>query len=352
MDNRIRNLRALLREERLDAFLVTNLSNIRYLCGYTGSNGILVVTRRESRFYTDFRYQEQAGQEVKGAKVKVRERDLIADFPAEALTGVKRLGFEKSFLNFGAYLNLRRQLRKIKLVPAENLVARLRRNKDAGEIELVARAAAVNDRVFQGLLPMVKPGVTEKDLAVEADYRYSRYEGPAFPTIVASGPRGALPHARPGARKLRNGDAVVFDMGVRVQGYCCDMTRTVFVGRAGQKGRRIYEIVLEAQMRALGGVRAGRKASEIDALARDHIREQGFGPQFGHGLGHGVGLDVHEQPGLSSRSKDVLAEGNVVTIEPGIYLPDWGGVRIEDLVVVTRAGCRILSSASKKLQEL
>jgi len=352
MTKRLNALWKRVRAEGLDGFMVTNLPNIRYLCGYSGSNGLLLVTRRGSYFYTDFRYQEQVSKEVKGAKAIIRQRDLIAEFPVEQTRGLKRLGFEKSFLSYGSFLIVRKQLKGIKLVPCDNFTAALRVVKEPGELRLISRAAAIADQVLRDVRALVKPGITEKDLAADIDYRFSRSGGIAFETIVASGPQGALPHAQPGNRRLREGDAIVFDMGAKFQGYCSDMTRTLFLGKANARARKVYQIVLDAQLRAVDGVRAGRPAAEVDALARDYIKQQGYGKEFGHGTGHGVGLEVHEGPGVSGRSKDVLQANSVVTIEPGIYLPGRFGVRIEDLVCVTAKGCRILSSFSKKLIEL
>jgi Xaa-Pro aminopeptidase len=352
MQKRLKTLLARARAEGLDGFMVTNLPNIRYLCGYSGSNGLLLVTRRGSYFYTDFRYQEQAAGEVKGAKVVIRQRDLIAEFPKEQARGVKRLGFEKAFLSYGSFLSVRKQLKGCKLVPCGNFVNDLRPVKEPDELKLIARAAAITSRTLEDVLGLIKPGVREKDLAAEIDFRFSRNGGIAFETIVASGPQGALPHARPGNRKLRKGDAIVFDMGAKFQGYCSDMTRTIFLGKAGSLERKVYQIVQDAQARAADGVKAGKPAAEVDALARDYIKQHGYEKEFGHGTGHGVGLEVHEQPGVSSRSKDVLKANSVVTIEPGIYLPGKFGVRIEDLVAVTADGCRTLSSFPKRLIEL
>jgi len=352
MRKRLLKLYAKARESGVDGFLVTNLPNIRYLCGYSGSNGILLVTRHGSYLYTDFRYQEQVREEVRGARAVIRDRDLFASFPVEHTKGIRRLGFEQAFLSFGNFRTLQKQLPRTRLKPCANLTSGLRSVKDEAELALIARAAANADRVFKQVLPLIKPGVCERDLAAEIDYRLLRHGGIAFDTIVASGPRGALPHAQPTSRKLKKGDAVVFDLGARFEGYCSDMTRTVFVGRADRKAREIYEIVLDAQLQALGGVRAGAKCAAVDALARSYIREKGYGKEFGHGLGHGVGLEVHEAPGLGARAADSLVKRQVVTVEPGIYLPGWGGVRIEDLVAVTLRGCRILSSFPKRLLEL
>jgi Xaa-Pro aminopeptidase len=335
------------REVGVDAFLVTNLSNIRYLCGYSGSNGMLLVTRGGSYFYTDFRYQQQVHEEVRGARAVIRERDLVSSFPVEHTRGIRRLGFEKSFVTYGSYRTLQKQLKHTRLVPCANLTSGLRAVKDRGELEVIARAAGIADKVLKQILPLVKPGITEKELAAEIDYRFLRFGGIAFETIVASGPRGALPHAQPGTRKLKKGDGIVFDIGARCHGYCSDMTRTVFLGRTDRKAREIYEIVLDAQLQALGSVRAGAKCADVDAVARNYIREKGYGREFGHGLGHGVGLEVHEAPGLSARSTDTLAANQVVTVEPGIYLPGVGGVRIEDDVVVTPTGRRVLSHLNK-----
>ena len=318
----------------LDGFLITNLPNMRYLCGYSGDNGLLLLTKHGSRLFTDFRYREQAREEVKGARTIIRQRDLIAEFPVEQTKGIRKLGFEKSFLSYGSFQQVRKQLKGVKLIPCDDLTIEFRAVKEPGELELIAQAATTTDRVLKEILPMVKPGAIEKDLAAEIDFRFNRYGGIAFETIVASGPRGALPHAQPTRKKLKAGDAVVFDLGAKFQGYCSDMTRTVFVGRADKKGREIYEIVLDAQLRALGGVRAGNTGAAVDALARDYIKDKGYGPQFGHSLGHGVGIVVHEQPVLHSRNKKPLPVNAVVTVEPGIYLPDWGGVRLEDLVLL------------------
>jgi Xaa-Pro aminopeptidase len=339
------------RDLGLDGLLVTNLPNMRYLCGYSGDNGILLLTRYGGCFYTDFRYQEQVREEVKGTRSIIRQRDLIADFPVEQLKGIRKLGFEKSYLSYGSFQLVRKQLKGVKLIPCDDMTIEFRAIKEPEELELIARAAAITDQVLKEVLPMVKPGAVEKDLAAEIDFRFSRYGGLAFETIVASGPRGALPHAQPTNKKLKAGEAVVFDMGAKFQGYCSDMTRTVFVGKADRKGREIYEIVLEAQLKALGGVRAGNTGAAVDALAREHIKGKGYGPQFGHSLGHGVGLVVHEQPVLHSRNAKPLPANSVVTVEPGIYLPDWGGVRIEDMVVVTKSGCQILSQTTKRLIE-
>jgi len=350
--NRIGALRRLMDKEDLQAMLVSSLSNVRYLCGFSGSSGTMLVTRKSAWFFTDFRYKEQTKQEVRGCRSRILSRGLFADFPVEYIRGVKRLGVEQDHMNIATFKLLRKRLKGPKLVPARDLVLRLRRTKDKTEVALIRKAQAVTDSVFRWLLDNTRPGVTERELGAEIEYRFKRHGESAFPPIAASGPNSALPHASPSDRRLRRGDAVTFDMGCRRDGYCSDMTRTFFLGKPNDDLRQVYLIVAEAQKRALAGIRPGASCAEVDALARDYIRDEGYGPYFGHGLGHGVGLLVHEQPGLSHKSKDKLAEGDVVTVEPGIYLPGLGGVRIEDMVLVTRNGYENLTKSPKELIEL
>jgi len=353
MSRRTARLRAALATERLDGLLVSGPANIRYLCGYTGSNGLMLVTRHNAFFYTDFRYQEQIRTEVKGCRKRVLKRDLYTSFPVADAAGLKRVGVEEALVTLARFRSLRRQFKRTKLVPAHDVVMELRRTKEPAEVDSIARAQAVTDGVFARVLPMVKPGVREQDLALEIDFQFRKAGGEnAFGSIVASGPNAAKPHAGYSSRRLKRGDSLTFDIGCMLNGYCSDMTRTVFVGRGPAELRRVYEVVLEAQMRALDKVEPGVLASKVDAAARDHITKAGFGKCFGHGLGHGVGLEVHERPTLAATSKDVLSPDDVTTVEPGIYLPGVGGVRIEDMVVVTKSGCRNLTRSPKDLLEL
>ncbi|MFO7638142.1 MAG: Xaa-Pro peptidase family protein [bacterium] len=350
MNTRLAGLRRLLAREELDGIILTDLMNIRWLCGFTGSNALVVVTRRGAWFYTDFRYKEQSRQQVTGCRVAVLARGLVDSLPLGPLRGLARVGVEKHHLRLGDFAALRHQVRPTgaRLLPVDNLVLELRRAKDPGEAKLVAAAQRHTDRVFGEILTLVRPGITELDLAAEITYRFSRVGENAFPPIVASGPNGAKPHAEPSQRRLRRGDAVTFDVGCRYRGYCSDMTRTVFLGRPDPDLFEVYRIVLEAQRRALALVRPGMACSELDRAARGYITDAGYGPQFGHGLGHGVGLEVHEWPVAHARSPHTLAPGDVVTIEPGIYLPGFGGVRIEDLVLVTKTGHRNLTRSPKQ----
>jgi len=231
-------------------------------------------------------------------------------------------------------------------------VLELRRHKAPGEVERIAAAQRLTDRVFGNVLKLVKPGVRERELALEVEFQFRRQGEVAFDSIVASGPNAAKPHAGAGDRKLRRGDVLTFDIGCSLDGYCSDMTRTVFLGKAPTELRKVYDVVLEAQRRALAAIKPGVTAKAVDSTARDYITEQGYGKQFGHGLGHGVGLEVHEPPSLAATSADALIPGDVVTVEPGIYLPGIGGVRIEDLIHVTATGFTNLTRSSKRLVEI
>jgi Xaa-Pro aminopeptidase len=352
MSKRIERLRGLMRREKLDGFVVVNLPNIRYLCGYTGSNGLMLVTRHECWFYTDFRYKEQIRTEVTGCRKRVLGRNLVSHPPPEWGKSFRHLGVEESHVTLSQFKQFRKRFRKARLVPTRDLVLDLRRTKEPVEVELIAGAQRITDRVFGSVLKLVKPGVRERDLALEIEFQFRKHGEAAFESIVASGPNAAKPHAGFSDRKLRKGDALTFDIGCRVHGYCSDMTRTVFVGKAPPELRRVYETVLDAQRRALAVIKPGVAARKADAAARDYITEQGYGKCFGHGLGHGVGIEVHELPTLAATSKDTLALGDIVTVEPGVYLPGIGGVRIEDMVHVTKAGYANLTRTPKRLIEL
>ncbi len=352
MTSRIRQLRNKLAAGRLDGLLVTDPLNVRYLCGYTGSNGAMLVTRETAWFFTDFRYKEQIRTEVTGCRKRILKRHLLAEFPTDVLRGLHRLGFEQHHLTVGSYRLLRKQVSRIRLVPTADLVIGLRRTKEPAEVRTIMKAQAVVDATFKAVLPLLRPGTSEKEIALAIESRFREAGEVAFSSIVASGPNGAKPHAGFSDRKLRKGDAVTLDIGCRINGYCSDMTRTVFIGKAPARLRQVYEIVLAAQGLALAGLGPGVRAAAVDALARDHIKRHGFGKEFGHSLGHGVGLAVHELPTLAGTSKDVLQPGDIVTVEPGIYLPGQGGVRIEDMVLITPQGYQNLTHSPKELIEL
>jgi Xaa-Pro aminopeptidase len=337
----------------VDAFLVTHLPHVRLLSGFSGSNGQLLVRRRSVLFQSDGRYEEQAKREVKGCRVRIAVHGgLIDDLRScGALRGVSVLGFDEQRLPVAMLRTLRKQFPGLRFKPISNGIEPLAALKDSQAMRSIKTAVAITDRVFIDLLPFIRPGVSERELAAEITYRQLRAgaEGDSFEPIVLSGPRTSLIHGRPSSRTFRAGDVVLLDFGCRVNGYCSDMTRTVAVGRIDRRLEHVYGIVREAQQRALDAARPGAAVNDIDAAARDHIARAGFGPHFAHGLGHGIGLEVHEAPFLSWRSRSSLAPGNVVTVEPGIYLPGVGGVRIEDVVAVGPSASRVLTRSTKDL---
>lgn len=359
MEQRLRKLKLKMKKEGLDSLLVTNLTNVRYLTGYSGSNGYVFIAENV-HFFTDFRYQEQVKREVtKRARIHIITKgffDALGSVPG--LGKLRMIGFEADKVTVSFLEELKKSLKKqgnFKWVPTKNLVEDMRKVKDQEEVEHIAKAAAITDKTLKEVFRLVKPGVTEQDLSAEIAFRFMRYTAspPAFDSIVASGPNSAMPHAHPTNRRLRKGDFLTFDIGARWNGYSADLTRTVVIGKAGEKHKEIYKIVLDAQRKALEGIHAGIEARKADALARDVIKAAGYGEYFGHSLGHGVGLQTHDGIALSSLAKDKVPEGAVVTVEPGIYIPDWGGVRIEDLVLVLRNGVKLLSHSPRgKLLEL
>ncbi len=342
-------LEALLAERELDRMLVTDLVNVRYLTGFTGTNGACVCGPGVRLFFTDFRYTERAAAEVEGWESLTIEADWLKGI-AEHLTG--RVGFEDDQMSVRTSEKLKEKLGVgVEAVPAGGQVERLRRVKDAGELDAIREASKLADGVWEWSVERGLRGRTEREVALAAEARIREFGGdPSFPAIVAAGPNGALPHAEPGEREIGAGELVVFDMGAKLDGYCSDGTRTYATGDPGEEGRSVYETVLAAQLASLDAIEVGAKGEDVDKVARAVIEEAGHGDRFGHGLGHGVGLEVHEGPRLSLRSDDVLAPGEVVTVEPGIYLPGSLGVRIEDLVVVGEDGYENLSSLPKDLQ--
>jgi Xaa-Pro aminopeptidase len=342
-------LAALLAARELDRILVTDLVNVRYLTGFGGTNGACICGEGIRLFLTDFRYSERAVAEVEGWDVLTIDSDWLAGI-AKHLRG--RTGFEDDHVSVRTLERLSEKLAEgVEPVAAGGMVERLRQVKDAGELTSIAAAAELADDVWRWSLERGLAGRTERDVARAAEARIRELGAdPSFPAIVAAGPNGALPHAEPAEREIGRGELVVFDMGVELDGYCSDGTRTFATGEPGEEARNVYEVVREAQAAALGAVSASAGGEEVDAFARKVIEAAGHGERFGHGLGHGVGLEVHEAPRVSQRSQDVLEAGEVVTIEPGVYLPGRFGVRIEDLVIVTEEGHRNLSGLSKELQ--
>jgi len=359
-DGRAGRLAAELREREIDVLLVTTPVNVRYLTGFTGSSGLALISAdaATNRFLTDFRYATQSAVQVPDTF----HREIVAgemlegvvDVLASSLEEGGRLGFDDASLTVKQHARLEELLgAEWTLVPCAGVVEELRAVKDAGEIDRIRAAAELADEALRETLEAGVVGRSERDVAIELELRMRRLgaEGASFPSIVAAGAHGALPHAEPRAREIHKNALVTVDWGALHEGYCSDCTRTYATGeRISERAREIYELVLEAQEQALAAVRAGPNGKEIDAVARDLIEAAGEGEHFGHGLGHGVGIEVHEGPRLSRlASEDPLLAGNVVTVEPGVYLPGRLGVRIEDLVVVRKDGQEVLTRLSKEL---
>lgn len=350
---RLEKLRRALAERGLDSILIAKPENRAYLSGFTGSNGWLLIDQNHAYLITDFRYTEQAAAQAPAFEV-VKIEGLAEETLSSRVKqlGAKSLGIEGDFVNVDLFRRYEEVFAGVDLVGATNLVETLRQIKDEQEIAIMRRAAAITDEAWSQIIPLIKPGAVERDLAVELEYRMKKLgaEGLAFEIICASGVRSSLPHGRASEKVIEAGDLVTFDFGASYGGYCSDMTRTVMVGEPSAKQREIYETVLEAQVRGVAACRAGITGKDLDEVCRGYIREKGYAEYFGHGTGHAVGRYIHESPTVSARGeKHVLQPGMVVTIEPGIYLPGWGGVRIEDMVLVTEGGCERLSNSPKDL---
>ena len=346
-----------LAEADLDLYLVNHLPHVRYLCGFSGSSGLLLLSPRGAEFYTDSRYAEQVRREVKGARTVVpKNGQLLAEVAKSALVRGRhpRLGFQGRYLNVEAHARLQKELSGALLVSHDDLVEPQVLLKDAREIKQIEKAARVADRAFSHILKIIRPGMRELDVSRELEYVMLRLgsEGTPFETICASGVRSALPHGKASKKRLEEGDFITLDYGALVSGYCSDITRTVVLGRATPRQKRLYRIVQSAQAKAVTKIRPGASTQAVDTAARRIITKAGFGSKFGHGTGHGIGLEVHQGPSLSPRTDGALKPGMVVTVEPGIYLPGYGGVRIEDDVLVTRTGYKVLTTSPRHLIEI
>jgi Xaa-Pro aminopeptidase len=356
-NSRLRRVQAAIEQRRLDALMVTNLPNIRYLCGFTGSAGVLVVTAREQVLLTDGRYTEQAKQEVKGAKVKIVKKSALAAAAEwfQKHPRLRRIGIEAAHMTVADRASLAKSIgKRARLIAAPPIVEPLRMIKDAGEIGAIRAACHLGVKLFRTLTESLRPGIAESDVAGELEYaaRQAGVEQMAFSTIIAGAERSALPHGRASSAPIPSQGFVVCDFGVILAGYCSDMTRTVHVGRPQPEARSSYEAVREAQQSALDAVKPGVTSGEIDQAARKLLYNHGLGKFFTHSTGHGLGLEIHEAPKLAAAGTEVLRPGMVVTVEPGVYLPGKWGVRIEDTVVVTETGCEILTPCPKDLLTL
>jgi len=346
-----------LNSESLDALLITNLANIRYLTGFSGTSGLAIVTATEARLITDFRYETQVAEEVGDiAKIRIEPVSLWVGLwdILHRIQSVEVIGFESAHLLHRDFQRLLGDGSRWAWRPSVNLVEELRESKDEGEVACIAEAARIATSALEKVLPAIEPGLSELQIAgiLEKALRDQGSEEAPFPPIVASGPRSALPHARASARTIERGEFLLLDFGAQYRGYCSDISRTVVVGSATAEQRELYDVVKEANRIASHSIRVGMSGMAADALARSYIERHGHGAGFGHSLGHGLGLEVHEAPRLARTVEAELRVGTVVTIEPGIYRPGWGGVRIEDDVHLSANGPQILTNFSRELREV
>ncbi|MDZ7820368.1 MAG: Xaa-Pro peptidase family protein [Candidatus Marinimicrobia bacterium] len=355
-EKRLERLREALKERNLDAMLVRSPANLRYISGYSGSNGLACVTLEKAWFFTDFRYKTQAAREVGHMQVVVPEKnDLFAAMQdCGCIKPDARVGFEGNRLTFAEYNKLTERFPGAVYSDVSMLMEKLASVKEAEELDCLREAARISDAAFHELLSEIKADVTERQLDAKLSFIMKSLgsEKDSFDTIVASGVNGAKPHHKTSEKKLREHEFVTIDFGAMYRGYHADVTRTVCVGKASDKQREVYQVVLQAQLLALQELRAGMTGKAVDAVARDHISSKGYGAYFGHGLGHGLGLEVHAEPRLSPKYEETLVPDQVVTVEPGIYIPGWGGVRIEDDAFITEEGCVNITTANKELIEL
>lgn len=352
--DRLARCRREMKKHRIGAFLISSRNDHYYVTGFNGEDSAVLITPREVHLITDGRFDESARQEAPWAKKWLRKGWLNDEIAAVARRlKLRSLAVQAEKLTVKDHAALRKKAKGVRLIEAPPIPQNMRKFKSAAELRQMQKAIRVAEEAFRETVRAIRIGMTELDLAARIEFEMKKRgaTGLAFPTICAEGPNAALPHAQPGRRKVRRGSAILFDWGARVGGYCSDLTRVVFIGSIPPKLREVYLTVLEAQERAIRAIRPGRCMCDVDAVARDYIARAGFGEAFNHGLGHGFGLDVHEAPSLSWRSDEKLAAGMVVTVEPGVYLPSVGGVRIEDDVLVTRTGARVLSRLGKRLED-
>lgn len=357
MTTRVERLKILFPTREIDGVIITKAENRRYITGFTGSSGVVIVSGERQVLVTDFRYLEQAAEQAAGFEIADGSSDMVGKIKeVVADLKIQRLGFEAAGMTFFEYQEYHNKLSSVTtMVPQlHGIVEELRLVKDEEEICMLKKAAEMADAAFEHILTFIKPGLTELEVALELEYYMKKMgsEKNAFDFIVASGPRASLPHGVASHRVIQSGEFVKMDYGAVYQGYHSDITRTVVVGEATDKMIEIYNIVKKAQLTVLEQIQEGMTTAEVDLIARNIIAEAGYGPNFGHGLGHGLGLEIHENPRVSFRDSTVLKAGMVVTVEPGIYIPQWGGVRIEDDVVIAKGGCRILTTATKELIKL
>lgn len=355
MDN-YKRVQELLKKLSINAILISNGNNMRYVSGFAGETGYLYISEKRHAVITDFRYTIQAEMEAEGYEIITIGNGGYEEAINNVLKAdkVERLGFEAEDMLFAAYHRLKEKLLVDELVPVGHEITNMRRIKTPRELELIQKAEAIGDQVFTEILTFIKPGMTELEIAARIEYLLKLNGGSAlsFSAIVASGVNSSMPHAVPTQKKIEIGDFLTMDFGCVYEGYCSDMTRTIVIGKASEKQKEVYNTVLKAQLAALDFLKAGLKGKEVDKVARDIIYNAGYEGCFGHGLGHSVGLHIHENPRLSMLEEDIIKAGMIETVEPGIYIKGFGGVRIEDLVVVTEDGCVNFTHSDKSLIEL
>lgn len=355
MISRIRQVRELMKEENIDGLIIDSNVNRFYLTGFTGTAGRILFTPNNNYFITDFRYREQARQQVEGCEIVEINKDIIEN-TADILHNeeVSSLGFEAETVTYQQYEKYRDKFQDIELKPTEGLIEKLRLIKDESEVKKIEEAVRISEKAFSHILEYIKPGITEREVALELEFFQKKNGGSknAFEFIVASGKRSSMPHGAASDKKLEEGDFITMDFGTVYEGYCSDLTRTVVLGQPTSRQKEIYNLVLQAQKKVIDDIKPGMTTKEADAIARNIIKQAGFGDNFKHGTGHGLGIEVHEAPRVSYTEEEELKPGMVISDEPGIYITDWGGVRIEDDLLITEAGCRVLSRAAKGLIEI
>lgn len=352
MNQRIDKIRKRIHQLQINAFLITSLVNLRYLFGFTGSNGIGLITSDLSFFVTDQRYKHQAREQVGNAEILIGIHDLLAEFKKkDILTAGTKLAFEAMHLTVKEFTHLKKTFPELKLVASERIVEKISSVKDSEEISSIKKAAAICGTVINEIISLIKPDVRELDISAELSYKTKLHgsEKDPFEPIVASGTRSALPHGVSANKKIQSGDLIIIDFGAVINGYVSDFTRTVVMGRPSDKQRQIAKVVLKTLLLAEKQAKPGLIGKDLDKIARDYCESQGYGRAFNHSLGHGLGLELHGLPRIGQSSKDPLERGNVITLEPGIYLSGFGGVRIEDDFVITENGVENLTPFPREL---